>query len=135
MLTPDSDHLFSIDIAVRDYELDSEGIVNNATYLNYFEMTRHAFCRHCGYSFAEMTADGMVPVVRRIEVDYLEALVSGDVVESRLRVETDGPKFIFRQDLYNKVSGNCVARAKITVVIVEHGRLSRGTRLKEIFGL
>ena len=35
-------YIFMLEIGVRDYELDSEGIVNNAIYLHYLEHTRHA---------------------------------------------------------------------------------------------
>ena len=38
-------YVYSIDIKVRDYELDAEGIVNNANYLHYLEYTRHYFRR------------------------------------------------------------------------------------------
>ena len=34
---------FSIDLAVRDYECDLQGVVNNAVYFNYLEHARHAF--------------------------------------------------------------------------------------------
>ena len=43
-------YIYSIDIPVRDYELDSEGIVNNANYLHYLEYTRHEFCKDNGLS-------------------------------------------------------------------------------------
>ena len=42
-------YVYSIDIKVRDYELDAEGIVNNANYLHYLEYTRHCFCEDCGF--------------------------------------------------------------------------------------
>ena len=48
--------IFGLGIKVRDYETDSQGIVNNANYLHYLEMTRHAFCEWRGFSFGEMTA-------------------------------------------------------------------------------
>lgn len=47
-------YVYSIDIKVRDYELDAEGIVNNANYLHYLEYTRHCFCEDCGFSFKRM---------------------------------------------------------------------------------
>ena len=37
-------------IKVRDYEVDAEGIVNNANYLHYLEHTRHEFCEEAGLS-------------------------------------------------------------------------------------
>ena len=46
---------FAIDLQVRDYECDMESIVNNATYLNYFEHARHEFLKTAGIDFAEPT--------------------------------------------------------------------------------
>ena len=56
---------------VRDYEIDSQGIVNNANYLHYLEHTRHEFCQEAGVSFRDMQARGVDPVVSRIEIDYV----------------------------------------------------------------
>ena len=39
-----SGYIFTYRIEVRDYEIDAEGIVNNANYLHYLEHTRHEFC-------------------------------------------------------------------------------------------
>ena len=38
-----SKYIFSMPMQVRDYEVDAEGIVNNAEYLHYMEHTRHEF--------------------------------------------------------------------------------------------
>ncbi len=46
--------IFSLEMKVRDYEVDSEGIVNNAVYLHYLEHTRHEFCQQAGLSFRQM---------------------------------------------------------------------------------
>lgn len=45
---------FELRMRVRDYEVDVQGIVNNANYLHYMEHTRHEFCRNAGFSFADM---------------------------------------------------------------------------------
>lgn len=123
-------YVFSLPIAVRDYELDSEGIVNNAVYLHYFEHTRHAFCVERGFPFAQMAAEGIIPVVNRIEVDYRVPLRSGDVVDSKLRVDLRGVRFVFSQDLYLSGTDTLVAKAVVSVVAIENGRLSRGERFK-----
>ncbi len=128
-----NDYIFTLEIAVRDYELDSEGIVNNANYLHYLEHTRHAFCRHAGYSFAQMQADGFTPVVSRIEVDYKSPLRSGDVALSRLWVEARGARFIFHQHLYNQATGALAVAAVVTIVCIEDGRLGRGEQLRQAF--
>ena len=130
-----NDYIFSLEIAVRDYELDSEGIVNNANYLHYLEHTRHAFVMSRGYSFGAMSADGIVPVVNRLEVDYKSALRSGDVMLSRLWIERRGVRYLFHQDIYNKESGQLVVRAVVSIVALVDGQLSRGAELWEKLGL
>ena len=126
-------YIFSLDIAVRDYELDSEGIVNNAIYLHYLEHTRHVFCRQAGYSFAQMEADGFTPVANRVEIDYKTPLRSGDVMESKLWIERRGVRFIFHQDLFNKATGAPVIKAVISIVCLENGKLARGEKLFAAF--
>lgn len=128
-----SNYIFSYEIAVRDYEIDSEGIVNNANYLHYLELTRHEFCRWAGYSFKEMSADGVVPVLSRVEIDYKTPLCSGDVMLSCLWVEKRGVRFVFHQDIYNKLTGDMAVSAVVTVVSLENGKLSRSEKLFKAF--
>ena len=123
-------YFFTLEIAVRDYELDSEGIVNNAIYLHYLEHTRHAFVKQEGLSFGSLTSEGLVPVVRRMTIDYRMPLRSGDVMLSRLWVERQGPRFIFYQDIYKKGSGELVVSAAVTIVCMDRdGHINRGDDL------
>ena len=80
-------YVFEMPIKVRDYEVDSQGIVNNANYQHYLEHTRHMFCEQAGVSFRDMHAAGIDPVVRRIEIDYLRPLGLGDSMVSRLALD------------------------------------------------
>lgn len=128
-----TDYIFTFEIAVRDYELDSEGIVNNANYLHYLELTRHEFCRWAGYSFKEMSADGIVPVLSRVEIDYKTPLRSGDTMLSCLWVEKKGVRFVFHQDIYNKHTGDVAVNAVVSVVSLENGKLSRSEKLFNAF--
>ena len=123
-------YFFTLEIAVRDYELDSEGIVNNAIYLHYLEHTRHAFVKQEGLSFGSLTSEGLVPVVRRMTIDYRTPLRSGDVMLSRLWVKRQGPRFIFYQDIYKKGSGELVVSAAVTIVCMDRdGHINRGDDL------
>ena len=125
-------YIFTLEIAVRDYELDSEGIVNNAIYLHYLEHTRHAFVKREGIPFGSLTSDGLVPVVRRMEIDYRTPLRSGDVMLSRLWIERQGARFIFHQDIFSKGDGSLVVSAVVTIVCMEKdGRINRGDDLAE----
>ncbi len=62
-------YMFELPMKVRDYEVDVEGIVNNANYLHYMEHTRHEFCAAVGMSFRQMHSKGIDPGVYRAEVD------------------------------------------------------------------
>lgn len=120
-------------IKVRDYELDVQGIVNNANYLHYLELTRHDFCEAAGYSFAAMHRDGLDPVVRRVEMDYLNSLRMGDEMISCLNFRRRGARFFFEQDIYRAADMAPVIRAVVTIACLEDGRLSRGDRLAAAF--
>ena len=125
-------YIFELPIKVREYELDAEGIVNNANYLHYLELTRHEFCELAGIPFKDMQDVGIIPVLSRAEIDYITPLRAGDTMISRLNLERRGPRFIFKQDIF-KNDGTPVIRAIITVVTLENDKLSRGDRLAEYF--
>ena len=126
-------YIFELEIAVRDYEVDVEGIVNNANYLHYLEHTRHEFCRMAGMSFRDMHARGIDPVLSKITVEYKSPLRSGDVMVSKLDIARRGPLFVFHQDIYKK-DGTPVVFSKVSVATLENGRLSRGDVLADAFG-
>ena len=125
-------YVYELEMSVRDYELDSEGIVNNGNYLHYLEHTRHEFCSANGISFAEMQNRGIIPVLNRVEIDYKTPLRSGDRFVSKLWLERRGVRFVFHQDLF-KLSGETVVSAVVSCVCLENGKLDRGDMLADIF--
>ena len=127
-----SQYIYELPIKVRDYEVDAEGIVNNANYLHYLEHTRHEFCEEAGLSFREMHARGFDPVVSRIEVKYLTPLGLGESMVSKLWLSRRGPVFVFHQDIF-KPDGTPVVRAVVEIASFENGRLSRGEMLAQAF--
>lgn len=118
---------------VRDYEVDSQGIVNNANYLHYLEHTRHEFCRQAGTSFRRMQAAGIDPVLRNVNITYLRPLGLGEEMISKLALRREGARFVFIQDIYSLPDLQPVVKAEVTVVCLEGGRLSRGDVLVEAF--
>lgn len=131
-MTADEKPVFTLPMKVRDYEVDAEGIVNNAVYLHYFEHTRHEFCDVAGMSFRRMRELGMAPVVREINVKYLRSLGLGESMQSMLSLRREGPRFIFHQWI-ETTDGELVTDAIITLVNVIDGRLTRGDELAEAF--
>lgn len=132
MTNKEQHYVYELEMEVRDYELDSEGIVNNANYLHYLEHTRHLFCTANGLSFAEMQAKGLVPVLNKVEIEYKTPLRSGDRFVSKLWLERKGVRFIFHQDIF-KSTGELSVTAVVSCVCLENGRLDRGDMLAEVF--
>ncbi len=133
MTVMDEKYMFEMTIKVRDYEVDSQGIVNNANYLHYLEMTRHDFCEQAGLTFREMQQQGIDPVVRKIEIEYLSSLTLGETMVSKLRMERRGARFLFIQDIFNAADGRKVVGAVVTIVSTNKGRLTRGDELAAAF--
>ena len=110
-------------MAVRDYECDIEGIVNNANYLHYTEHTRHLFLKQCGLSFAEMHQKGVDAVVARMTLQYKTPLRCDDEFISRLYLEKEGIKYVFYQDIYRASDEKLSFKGKIELVCLINGRL------------
>lgn len=125
-------YIFELPMKVRDYEVDCEGIVNNANYLHYFEHTRHEFCEQAGLSFRKMHLSGIDPVLSKATVEYKIPLGLGEAFVSRLALGLRGPVFVFYQDIY-KNDGRLAVSGVIEVVCLENGRLTRGEPLVQAF--
>ena len=125
-------YVVELPIKVRDYEVDAEGIVNNANYLHYLEHTRHEFCQFAGFTFREMHSQGIDPVLRKVEIEYLTPLGLGEEMISKLNISRKGARFIFQQDIY-KPDGTPVVKSIVTVACLENGRLGRGDSLAQKF--
>lgn len=128
----DKPYVFELQMKVRDYEVDAQGIVNNANYLHYLEHTRHEFAEKAGLSFRDMHNQGIDPVLARVEIDYKTPLGLGESFVSKLSLSRKGPLFLFHQDIF-KPDGTPVVKAIVSVACLENGRLSRGEQLADAF--
>lgn len=107
------DYCFELELSVRDYECDLQGVVNNAVYLNYLEHTRHEYLKSLGLDFAGLHQRGCDLVLTRCELDYKMPLRSGDCFVVRLRLERESRlRFAFFQDLYRLPDERLVLQAK-----------------------
>lgn len=92
---------FELELQVRDYECDFQGIVNNAVYQNYLEHARHQYLRNYDIDFIELSKRGINLVVIRSEIDYISPLKYSDkfVVGSTF-TKISKLRFGFIQDIY-----------------------------------
>ena len=126
-------YVYEMEMQVRDYECDLQGIVNNANYQHYIEHTRHQFLRHEGISFADLHARGIDAVVARLNMAFKTPLRSGDSFVSRLAVRKEGIKYVFTQDLFRLPDGKPVIRSTVDTVCLVNGRLDHCEELDRAF--
>lgn len=118
-------NLNTIDLAfsVRDYELDLQGIVNNAVYQNYIEHARHEFLKAHGLDFNQLHIDGYDAVVVRSEIDYKRSLKSGDNFIVKTSVVREGRlKIIFNQQIIRTDDQTIILNAKIHAACIYKNR-------------
>ena len=120
------DYIFEIQLKVRDYELDLQGVVNNAVYQSYLEHARHEYLLSTGFSFAELTQQGIILMVSRIEMDFKNPLVSRDEFVVKIRTERQGVKMIFFQDIYRLEDNVLCLKARVDAIAKVNNKLSRG---------
>jgi len=118
------DYRFKLELKVRDYECDMQGIVNNAVYLNYLEHCRHEFLLASGIDFNRLTRDKVFLVVVRAELDYKVPLRGGDDFWIGLNLVRISPlRFVFLQDIYRRQDQRLALSARTTgTALNEKGR-------------
>ena len=126
--------LFTWEFKVRDYELDSLGIVNHATYLNYFEHCRNEFAKSMGIDFYGLHQAGYDLVVAGVEVKYRAPLRSGDEFYVTAKVvEYNEKRMSIAQEIRYKRDRGLVAQALVSIACVDQktGKSCLPDRLKD----
>nr|WP_319269446.1 acyl-CoA thioesterase [uncultured Draconibacterium sp.] len=114
---------FELEMQVRDYECDIQGIVNNAVYQNYLEHTRHKFLNHVGLDFAKLHDEGIDAVVIKAELEYKFPLRPGDDFLVRLKIGKQGRlRIVFLQEVIRKTDEKLMVKGRITSVLTRNGR-------------
>jgi acyl-CoA thioester hydrolase len=120
------EYLYKLELKVRDYECDLQGVVNNANYQRYMEHTRHEFMGVLGENFGDMHERKIDAFVSRVEIRFKHSLRSGDKFLSCLNLKREGIKLIFEQDIFRMSDNVPAASGKVEIVVVENGKLTRG---------
>ena len=113
---------YKLDFEVRDYECDVQGVVNNAVYQNYLEVTRNKWLDDkMGLKYSQMTFNRQYLFVARIEIDYKHPLRLDDRfwVGGIVR-RTSNVKLNAIQDIYKYDDNLQILKAKLIIVGVTH---------------
>jgi acyl-CoA thioester hydrolase len=126
---------WSMEMMVRDYELDMQGIVNNAVYQNYLEHARHEYIKTLGLDFAEFSKRGINFVAIRVELDYKYPLKSGDLFSVSVEVTMESPlRIVFVQTITRVPDDKLICKGKVfATALNERGRPFIPDEVKDIF--
>ena len=120
-------------MSVRDYELDFQGVVNNSNYQHYLEHARHEFLKTRGGSMSALHDAGVDPMVSKITIEYKSPLRGGDEFVVGVNMVREGAKLVFLQDIHNLANDRLVVKARVEVICLKDGRLTRGEMFDEVF--
>ncbi|MEA1988582.1 MAG: acyl-CoA thioesterase [Pseudomonadota bacterium] len=126
--------MFKLEIKVRDYECDIQGVVNNAVYQNYLEHSRHEFLLENSVDFVALANEGIHLVVVRAELDYKQSLKPGDALYITVELEKESRvKYAFVQKIYRSVDDKLMLQARtLGVALNEKGRPTAFAALENI---
>lgn len=122
---------FELELAVRDYECDFQGIVNNSVYQNYMEHTRHAFIKEKGLDIMRLHNEGIDLVVARLEMAFQIPLKSGDTFLSCLNFKKEGIKYMFQQEIFRLPDYKRALKASVSGVAMVNGKLTQVDEIDE----
>ena len=91
-------------VRVRNYEVDSQGIVHNSIYLQYMEIGRIEYRRNLGYNIKPngVFDDGLMFVVVNNTINYLAPAILDDELEIFTKISwIKKSSFCFEQEIVN----------------------------------
>ena len=132
----DASFIYKQEFRVRDYEVDLQGVVNNANYLHYLEHTRHEFLYSKNVDFAGMHDEGKDLLVTRNEIDYKAPLKSHDRFIVTLNMYMEGNlKMVFSQNIYRLPDKKLIVKAKVYGVCLDNGKLVKPEQVLDLANL
>jgi len=110
---------FTQTVTVRSYEVDVQGHVNYAVYLNYFEYARVSAMEQAGLPFQHFINKGKFVVIVEANIKYLAPAFLGDQLEITLEgIQTGRTSIKFKQEIYNQKTGVKIVEAQMVAVFI-----------------
>jgi len=117
-------------LIVRTYECDTNGHVNNATYLNYLEAARTDFLKAVGIAYRELKERGFGLMVVQVRIDYKgEAFMEDSLLIVTEPIKKRYTGGTFSQKVYREAGGEPLLIADAEVMWVCVNREKKPVRL------
>lgn len=126
-------YIYCLEMKVRDYECDLQGVVNNANYQHYMEHARHEFLESHGENFGRLHNEGIDAMVAKVQIEYKLPLISGDKFIIGINIKRQGAKLLFIQDIYRLSDGKLCTKGIVETICIQNGRLTRGEIFDKMF--
>lgn len=112
-----------LELIVRSTEIDVNGHVNNAKYLEYLEWGREEWYEKNHLTYQSLLDLGIQTVTVNITIDYLKECTQGESLTVSTSPERAGnTSFVLLQKIQN-AAGDLTAKAKVTLVTIDsHSR-------------
>ena len=109
----------SLEIVVRPTEIDVNGHVNNAKYVEYLEWGREEWYERNGLPYERLFELGAVTVTVNLNLNFRKECRQGDLLTILTRPEHLGrTSFALRQEI-RKRNGEVAADAVVTIVTID----------------
>ncbi|MFD0712492.1 acyl-CoA thioesterase [Paenibacillus sp. GCM10027626] len=114
-----------IEIVVRSTEIDVNGHVNNAKYLEYLEWGREDWYEQAGFHYDVFLQMGIQTVTVNININYRKECRQGERLFIRTRAERAGnSSYVLQQEIVNEAGARCIDAAVTSVTMDAAARKS-----------
>jgi acyl-CoA thioester hydrolase len=110
---------FSVRIKVRGYEVDTQGHLNQAVYLQYAEHARWELLAAAGILQDELLATGYGPIVLETHVKYRRELRGGDEVDVGCAFSFDGGRLFRIRQVFRRPDRRIAADLTTTAGLLD----------------
>lgn len=110
---------FSVRVRVRGYEVDAQGHLNQAVYLQYAEHARWELLRAAGVEATDLVAAGVGPAMVETTIRYRRELCAGDEVDVSCAFEWTDRKLVPIVQRFRLTDGTTVATLDATIGLID----------------